>query len=155
MLLEELGILSEGQDLTVGAADSTNVIDLSAIDYVGMTDVWLAIETEIIATGDGSDTYEFSLVVSQETTLDTNLEVLGLKITDFADVRISEAGRPIMAVNISKQLIGLADEDYRYLGLIMTISSGATLSVNAAMSPSAPSTPFNIQVVRSNVGVPT
>ncbi len=156
MILEEFGSLSTAQDLTSGTTtDSENVIDLGAIDNIGITDVWLALETETLATGDGSDTYDFSLVVSDEATLDTNLEVLGVLITGVTDVRLATAGQPILVINLSKQLIGLASATKRFLGLISTISSGATVSINCAISPSAPETPKNIQVLRSNVGVPT
>ena len=156
MLLEELGVLSTAQDLTVGATDSENVIDLGAIADVGYGEMWLTIETETIATGDSADTFKFQLVISEETTLDTNIEVVSRTVTGFASEELANVDRQILMVEVG-QLIGelkIATTD-RYLGLISTISAGATISINAAMSPSKPRTRDNTQVTRSNIGVPT
>jgi hypothetical protein len=156
MILEELSVLSTAQDLTVGATDSENVIDLGAIADVGYGEMWLTIETETIATGDSADTFKFQLVISEETTLDTNIEVVSRTVTGFASEELANVDRQILMVEVG-QLIGelkIATTD-RYLGLISTISAGATISINAAMSPSKPRTRDNTQVTRSNIGVPT
>ena len=158
MILEDLGILSTAQDLTVGSADSENVILMPALDYTALADAWWVVDCETVATGDGSDTFGFVLYLSQESTLDTNIEVLSVNFTGYADTRIATAGRHIAAFNIGKQLVqmlGTSGSDYPYLGMISTISAGSTVSINAAISPSEPRTEDNMQVTRSNIGVPT
>jgi len=157
MILEAFGVLSEAQDLTSDSTtDSQNVIDLGAIANVGFGDLWLVVETETIATGDGSDTYQFQLVISEESTLDTNIEVISRTVTGYASECLATAGRAIIIAEVG-QLIGELKEATtdRYLGLISTISAGATISINAAVSPSKPRTKDNAQVTRSNVTIPT
>lgn len=157
MILEEFGVLSTAQDLTSDTTtDSENVILLSAIKDVGFGDLCLSIETETIATGDGSDTFQFQLVLSEESTLDTNIQVVSRTITGFASEEIANVNRAILSVNIG-QMIGELKEAATdlYLGLISTISAGATISINAALSPSKPRTKDNVQVIRSNVGLPS
>jgi hypothetical protein len=156
MILEAFGVLSTAQDLTSGSTtDSENVIKLSAIKDVGFGDLWLSVETETIATGDSSDTYQFQLVLSEESTLDTNIQILSRTITDFESEEIANTNRAILSVNVG-QMIGELKEAVTdlYLGLISTISAGATISINAALSPSQPRTKDNTQVIRSNVGLP-
>jgi len=161
MLLEELGVLSTAQDLTDGAVDSENVIDLGTIANVGFTDMWLAIETEtkIGAAAGTTSTYSIALVVASETTLDTIRTVLTIDIAnDVADPRIAAVNRNIAACEVGQMVGEAADATYRYMGLIATLADGngtATLSINAAMSPSKPRTKDNVQVIRSNVGLPT
>jgi hypothetical protein len=154
MIKPELGDLSVAQALTAGATDSTNVIDLQAVNYAGLTDLWIVIDTAVAATGDGSDTFDFSVVVSEETTLDTNFEVVAVRITGYADARLATAGRHIMALNIGKMIRDIASSTKRYLGVINTISDGATLSVNTMVSNSEPPSLYHSQVVTSNVDLP-
>lgn len=157
MILEEFGVLSTAQDLTsASTTDSENVILLSAIADVGFGDLWLSVETETIATGDGSDTYLFQLVLSEESTLDTNIQIVSRTVTGFASEELANVNRAILSVNIG-QMIGELKEAVTdlYLGLISTISAGATISINAALSPSKPRTKDNTQVIRSNISVPT
>jgi len=158
MILEDFGVLSTAQDLTAGSTDSENVILMPAIDYTALTDAWWVVDCETVATGDGSDTFDFILYLSQESTLDTNIEVVSVGFTGYADVRIATAGRHIAAFNIGKQLmqmLGTSGSDYPYLGMISTISAGSTVSINASISPSEPPTEDNIQVIRSNVTKPS
>ena len=161
MLLEELGVLSTAQDLTAGSADSENVIDLGAFDYLGFTDLWLSIITETAkgAAAGTTSTFDFKLVVASEATLDNIREVCSIAIAnDVADPRIAAEERSIAMVEVGMQIAETADSTYRYLGLISTLADGngtATVSINAAMSPSKPRTKDNTQVVRSNIGVPT
>ena len=90
MILEEFGVLSTAQDLTSDTTtDSENVVLLPAIKDVGFGDLWLSVETETIATGDGSDTFQFQLVLSEESTLDTNIQVVSRTITGFASEEIA------------------------------------------------------------------
>jgi len=161
MLLEDLGELSTAQDLTDGAADSENVIDLGAIDDVGFNEMWLSIITETAIGGSHgtSSTYTFDLVVSSTATLDTLVRsVCRIAIVNTAaDPRIAEVDRNIAICELGLQIAEVADSTYRYLGLISTLANGngtATLSINAAMSPSKPRTKDNVQVTRSNIGVP-
>ena len=155
MIIPKVGKLAAPQDLTPTTQDSTNVILLSSIDFAAPSDVWLVIDCETIATGDGSDVFDFSLVVSQESTLDTNLEVVALRITGIADRRLSKAGARILGINLGKMLTQMNDEDYDYLGLVLGVTAGATLSVNIAISTTEPRTISHAQAVVSNVGIPT
>ena len=157
MLLDRLGKLAAGQDLTAGAADSTNVIEVAALDYAHPVDLWWVVDTEIIATGDGADTFAFQLVLSQESTLDTNVEILSRTVTGYASACLATAGRHIVAINIGKMLkdvLAAAGSDYEFIGMISTVSTGATLSINASLSNSEPQTEYQAQVVDSNVGIP-
>lgn len=158
MILAKLGKLSTAQDLTSGTTtDSENVIQMSAVDWAAITDAWLVIDTETIATGDGSDTYKFQLVMASEATLDTTFEVLSVTITAYNEHRIGTVGNRILAVNIGKMLNemqGTSYSSYYFLGLISTISAGATISINASISPTEPPTIPHAQSVVSNVGVP-
>jgi len=155
MILPKLGKLSVAQALTPTTQDSTNVILMSAIPFAAWADVWLTIDTNVIATGDGSDVFDFSLVVSQEDTLDTNLEVVAQRITGIADSRLATAGNRIMEVNLGSMLTRLMDADYDYLGLVLGVTGGATLSIDAVIQSSRPQTIPRKQPVVSNVGVPT
>lgn len=161
MILEELGVLSAAQDLTNGSVDSTNVIDLGAIANVGFGDMWLSVITETImgAAAGTSSTFTIALVVATESTLDNRKTILSIPIVnDVADPRIAAVDRNIACCEVGQMIADVADTTYRYMGLYMTLADGngtATLSVNAAMSPSKPRTRDNVQVVRSNVGVPT
>ena len=158
MILDQKGKLSTAQDLTSGTTtDSENVIQYSAIDYAAMTDLWLVVDCETIATGNDSDTYKFSLVMSQESTLDTNKEVVAVTVTGYADNRLATAGRRILSVNVGKQLSGMLEtdgSDYDFVGLISVISAGATVSINASLSPTEPPTIHHKMVTESNVAIP-
>ena len=164
MILDKLGVLSRAQDLTAGSAASTNQIKKTAKEWAAITDAWLALDVETIATGDGSDTYKFELRVATSTALTTYLQAFCVDITGYQDHRLEVAGRPILPVNIGKLLKSvckglrddnsLTDTDFIYVGLYSTISAGATVSVNAALSPTEPPTEDHKQVVDSNVGIP-
>lgn len=158
MILQHLGDICTAQDLSVGSTDSEDVILMAAVDWTALTDVYWVVETETIATGDGADTYQFQLVLSQEATLDTNIQVLSRTITGYASWSIAAVERLIVGCNICNMLndiVGTGLSDYPYLGMISTISAGATVSINASISPSPPKTSFNSQTIRSNVGVPS
>ena len=162
MILEQLGILSTAQALTgASSTDSENVIQVAAIDFSNLTDLWWVVDTVVIAAGDGSDTFDFILYMSQESTLDTNIELVSVGFTGIADIRVATIGRHIAAFNIGDQLmqylgtLQTSGTDYIYLGMISTLSAGATLTINASLSPSRPPTEFDTQVTVSNVGVPT
>ena len=95
-LLEDFGVLSTAQDLTDGAVDSENVIDLGAIANVGYIDMWLDIVCETAQGGSAgtSSTWTFDLVIATAANLTTNKSVVQIYI-DFtgsvADARIAGA----------------------------------------------------------------
>ncbi len=160
-LLEDLGVLSTAQDLTAGATDSENVIDLGAIADVGYEDMYLDIVTETVkGSADGSTaTYVFDLVVATAANLTTNKSVVRIVIQDVvADPRISAVNRQIAAIDVGAQIASIMNATYRFLGIISTLANGnstASISINAAMSPSKPRTRDDVQVTRSNISIPS
>ena len=160
MILPFLGKLSTAQDFTSAQTkDSENVMEITALDWGMITDVWWVVDTETIATaGDGSSTYAFQLVLSQEAALTTNVEVLSRTVTGYTAYSVAGAGRHIVCCNVGKMLneiLGTGLSDYPFLGMITAVSSGATLSINAAISTVEPDTISHGQAVVSPVGVPT
>jgi len=159
MILTELGKISTAQDCTTNTTtDSEDVIRIPALDWGAITDVWWVVDTETLAVGDANDTYQFQLVLAQtETPLATLVEVLSRTITGYASWSIAAAGRRILSVNVGKMLneiLGTGLSDYIYLGMRTILSDGATVSINAALSPYEPRTIPHSQAVVSNVGVP-
>ncbi len=157
MILEELGVLDTAHDLTAGAVDSENVINLGAIANVGFGEMWLAIETETKESGADTDTYVFDLVVATEAALNTTRSVCQISILG-SDPRIAAVNRNIAVMEIGQMIADVMDASYYFLGLISTLADvGGTagVSINAAMSPSRPRTKDNVQVTKSNVTVPT
>ena len=157
-ILEALGVLSEAQDLLNGQEDSTNVILMPALADLNWGEVWIDIITETppTAAGGAADTYVIDVVISQESTLDTNLILLSIPMV-HGDPRISTAGAQIACFDISKMIGDLADASYKYIGLHTTLGDAggtAGLGINAALSPSKPRTKDNVQVTRSPVGLP-
>ncbi len=158
MILQDLGVLSTAQDLTAGAADSENVILMAAVDWTALTNVYWVVQTETVATGDASDTYQFQLMASQEAALTTNREIASVTVTGATTYPLAGTDRNIVNLNLLDQIhniMGTDLSDYPYLGMILTISSGATISINAAVSPSPGQSAFNSQTLRSNVSVPS
>ncbi len=157
MILAALGKLSVAQAITAADEDSTNVIQIPAADYVAFSDLWWVVDTAVIAAGDGSDTFDFSLVMSQEAALTTNKVVCSVSITGIADLRLATIGRHIIAINVGKQMVNMLDtdaSDYPFIGQINVLSAGATVSINAALSPTEPRTEPHRMVVTSDVGTP-
>ena len=157
MIIAALGNLSVGQALTAADEDSTNVIQLPASNYVGFSDLWWVVDTYVIAAGDAADTFKFALVMSQESTLDTNKEIASVNITSIADKRLAGLGRHIVALNVGKMIVNMLDDDasgYPYIGQLNTLSAGATISINSSLSPTEPPTEPHKMVTVSNVGVP-
>jgi hypothetical protein len=160
-VIDHFGELSTAQDLTNGAVDSENVVDLGAVANVGHGQVWLDIvcETAIGGSAGTTSTFTFNLVVASEAALNTVRSVIQIYIAnDVADPRIAAANRQIACVEIGQYLGDVADATYRYLGLISTLVDGngtAAVSINAALSTARPRTKDNVQVIRSNVTVPS
>ena len=165
MLLDKLHVLCKAQDLTVGSAASTDQVKMTAKEWSALTDLWLVVDTETIAVGDGSDTFKYELRVATSTTLTTYLQSDCIEITGYADARLATAGNHVRCINIGKEVRDraqalrdaqtLTDTDYIYVGLFSTVSDGATHSINAALSPSEPHTDYFRQIVDSPVGVPS
>ena len=159
MLKEAFGELMAGVDLAAGAVDSTNVILLTALANVGFGDVWWSVITETLAVGEAADTYVFDLVVATEEALNTYRKVCTVSITSYADPRLAGVNRNIANFNVGQQLGLVADASYKYLGMISTLTdSGGTapqVSVNADMLVSKPRTRDGLQVVESNVQLPS
>jgi hypothetical protein len=162
MILTELGKICTAQDLTSNSTtDSENIIRFTALDWGMITDVWWVVDTETVATGDANDTYQFQLVLSTysgSTLQGTSVEVLSRTVTAYTAWSLAGAGRRILSCNVGKMLndiLGTGLSDYPYLGMISYISDGATVSINAALSPYEPRTIPHSQAIVSNVGVPT
>lgn len=162
MILDRLGKLQSGDTaLAAGAVDSTNVIQVAALDYVHLTDVWWVVDTVVAPTVAGTtSTFKFDLVLSAESTLDTNVEVLSRTVTSTASACLVANGPHIIAVNVGKMLkdlLGSSGSTYYFIGMIITLADGngnADLQATASLSPTEPSTAYSAQVVDSNVGVP-
>lgn len=155
MILASLGKLSVAQDLSGSSStDSTNVIEIAKVDFGAMTDLWWVVQTETIAAGDGSDTFDFILYLSQENTLDTNKEVMSVGFTGIADKRAATVGRFIAAFNIGKQMMQMLEDDgsdFEFIGMISTLSAGATISIDAWLSFTEPHTLQHRMQVESNI----
>lgn len=155
MILPSLGKLCVAQTIASAQTDdSDNVIQIAAVDYASMTDLWWVVDTNTVATGDNSDEYTFTLVLSQESTLDTNKEVLSKKVTDFEDKSLATIGRHIIAVNLGKMLKDMLEDDgsdYPFIGMIIDVSSGAEIVIDAALTFVEPGTIKHRMQVESNI----
>lgn len=160
-ILEDLGELSTAQDLTAGAADSENVINLGAVADVGFTQMFwdVVCETAIGGSAGTTSTFTFDLVVATAANLTTYRSVARVYIDNaVADPRIAAINRQISCMEVGQQIAEVMDATYYFLGMICTLADGngtATVSINAAMSPSKPRTKDNVQVTRSNVTIPS
>ena len=155
MILASLGKFSVAQALTAGATDSTNVMERSAIDYNGPVDLWLNIVTNVAAGGSG--TLTFDLVLAQEAALTNVVSVVRIYAASEADLRCATAGRNITAINIGKvikDMLHASGSDYEFIGMIYTLGSSATITIDAALSPSEPQTDSKRMSTVSNVTVP-
>ena len=156
MILDQKGKLSVAQALTAGSTDSTNVIQMVAADYAGLTDLWLTVDTNVAAGGSG--TIKIALVISTEAALTTTVEVCSVLCAAVTDLRVATAGRHIIAANIGKMLKEIMEttgDTYYFVGLIYTLGSSATLTADAVLSPSEPQTIHHKMVTESNVALPT
>jgi hypothetical protein len=158
MILVGKGKLSSAQAMVTNTTTiSENIVDISAADHIGPLNLWAIIETSTIAVGDASDTYEFSVVASSSTSLTVGTstkEIVGVTITSYADRRLATVGKQILAVNIGNMLADIDTSTYRYIGINNILSDGATISVNAVLSPTAPNFLPVTQTTTSNVTVP-
>ena len=155
MILASLGKLCVAQTIASAQTDdSDNVIQIAAVDYAGLTDVWWNVTTNTVATGDASDTYKFQLVLATAANLTTFKEVLSKTVTDFEAKSLVTAGRNIIAVNLGKSLKEMLEDDgstYPFIGMIITISSGAEIVIDAGLAFVEPRTIKHRMQVVSNI----
>jgi len=155
MIFSQKGKLSVVQVLTAGATNSTNVIQMVAADYAGLTDLWWVVDTGVVAGGAG--TIKVALVISEEAALTTNVEVLSTLCASVADLRVATAGRHIVSVNVGKMLkeiMETAGDSTYFVGCIYTLDGSATLTVDTVLSPTEPQTLHHKMVTVSNVALP-
>ena len=155
-ILEALGKLAAAADYTVGTdqgAGLADVIDLSEIANNGLPlEAWLDIDCETEAVGAGAMTLD--VIIADNAALSTNaLSVMRIYIAAITDARVATAGAKVCACTLPYFATFANNATKRYLGVSVTIA-GTSVSFNIAISPSKPRTPDNVQVVRSNVGLP-
>lgn len=154
MILENKGILSSAQDYS-STEDSENVIQMSATNYVGMTDLWWTVITTTIAATAG--TIKVALVAAQEAALDNTVEICSVLLAAITDNRVDRVGGVVAAFNVGKVIKDMLAEDgssYPYIGMIVTCEGSTTVSFDASLSPTEPQTSHHAQIVDSNVTVP-
>ncbi len=164
-VFDHFGELSTAQDLSSGTVQTENIVDLAALGIQGYgpdADVFIDMECETAAAGDSADTFKYEWLVATTTNLDNgtqSVEYFKLPMTTeilgILDARQLVAGAKIHSGRIPDQVWQMAKEGFRYFGCQMTVSAGATVSVNVTVSTSRPRTPDNQQVTESDVGVPT
>ncbi len=142
MIIPSLGKMEVKTALTAGATVSTNVIQIPAVDWGAMTNVWWYIQTTTI--GSGSGTLTFDLVMGDQVGLDgTNVSVVRTYLSGQDDIRAATVGRFITTLNLGNTLKEMLEEsgsDYPFIGLISTLSSSAAISINATLSFTQPHT---------------
>ncbi len=152
MILASLGKLGIAQDITGSDEDSTNVIKIAAVDWGAMTDLWWVVQTTTVAAVAG--TLKFELVLSKETTLDTNVQVCCVDIAAITDLRVATVGRFIAMLNVGKTMAMMLEtdlSDYQYIGQLNTLAGSTTISINSNLSFTEPDTLQHRQIVDSNI----
>ncbi len=155
MILASLGKLSVAQAITDSDEISENVIQSAALDYVNFSDLWWVVDTAVVAATAG--TLKFALVLATTAALTTSVEVCSVLIAAITDLRVATIGRHIVALNLGKTLTQMLDDDgstYPFIGIKYTLSASTTITVDAALSPTAPWTEYHKMVTESPVGVP-
>jgi len=163
MILDTWGKLSEAQTLAAATPEaSTNQINIGALGIDGpgpAVDVWLDIETAVVVSGNGALTIDLRLATSEALTTYVNiLSVVIVTGSPQADKRLTPVGAKILRCTLPYEAITLArlmGATYKYLGIMYTPTSTLAMSINASISPTKPRTDDNVQVITSNVGVPT
>jgi hypothetical protein len=157
MILTELGSLASALALTDGTVNTSNVIDMKAsgLDGFSPDNTYLFIQTSTAAGGGSSSTYTFNVIVSDTENLSSGVTVLSIPITGLTDARIATALEVIYDGKLPDVITKLGK---RYFGVQCILANGngtATLSVNVEVSPSKPKSKDDVQVVDTNVSVPT
>lgn len=158
MILDAKGKLCIAQTIASAQTDdSDNVIQYAALDYVAMTDMWWVVDVNVVATGNSGDEYTFQLVMAKEAGLSNIKEVMSRKVIDFEDPSIATAGRHIIAVNLGKMLKDMLDEDgsdYPFIGMIIDVTDGGEIVIDASLSPTEPHTVHHKMAYTTNVTIP-
>ena len=155
MILATLGKLSIAQALTDADDISDNVISMTAADWAGMTDVWLTVDTNVVAATSG--TIKIALVVATAANLSTSQEVVSALVAAITEARVANAGRHIIAVNVGKMLKEMMEDSgdtYYFVGLKTDLSTGVTITIYASLSPTEPQTLHHKMQTESNVTTP-
>lgn len=157
MILEAFGKLSVAQSLTAGTTISTNVINIGALCAGGLnlSDAWIDIETRVVL---GTvNTVTIDLVISSAANLATAPVKIISVVMAATDKRLLTVGKHILRCTLPYEVASLARDlgaTFLYIGLSYVIGGSATLTVNAAISPSRPASDYYEQITDSNVGVP-
>lgn len=152
MILASLGKLSVAQAITDADPISSNVIQHAAIDFVGMTDVWFSVQTNVAAATAG--TIKIELLLATSAALTSNVQVMCVDIAAITDKRVATAGRMIAAMNVGKQLMQMLEDagsDNPFIGIKYTLSAAVTITVDAWMSFTEPRTLDHAMQVESNI----
>jgi hypothetical protein len=155
MILDSKGVLSVAQAITDADEISENVIQMSANDWIGMTDMWWVVTTNVAAATAG--TLKFELVMATAANLSTAVQVCCVEIAAITDVRVATAGRQIAAINVGKTLAWMLEtsgSSYPFVGQKNTLSTATTITINASLSPTEPHTLHHAQTNVSNVAIP-
>lgn len=155
MIMASLGKLAVNQSLSGSDEDSTNVIQVAAVDWSAFTDLWWVVQTTVIAAT--TSTFKFSLVFSKEASLTTNVEIMSVLLADYDDLRAATVGNFIAAFNIGDQMKQMLEgdmSDYLYIGGLREISAG-TIYVNESLSFTKPHSLIHRMTTISNVVPPS
>lgn len=153
MILTSVGNFSVAQDITGSDEISENVIQIATVDWGAMTDVWWCVQTETAAATAGI--LKFELVMDTQVGLDgTQVQVCCVDIAAITDLRVATAGRFIAALNVSKMLAMILEDDasdYAFIGMENTLAGSTTISINAWLSFTEPVTIQHRMQVESNI----
>lgn len=154
-ILEQLGKLVDCEALTDSDTYVGHSIDLvSAAQGLGVGTVWIDLVTNVAASyADADETYEFQVRVGTGTSGgDINagaIIVISTGAIDGDDARVATAGAPILQCTLPYQA------NLQYLQLYYAAAgTSCTITVDFSLSPSKPTSPRNVQVITSNVGLP-
>jgi hypothetical protein len=153
MILASLGKFSVAQAITDADEISENVIQIATVDWGAMTDVWWVVQTNVVAATAG--TLKFELVLDTQVGLDgTQVQVCCVDIAAITDKRTATAGRFIAALNVTKTLAMMLEEDvsdYAFIGMENTLSAATTITIDAWLSFTEPHTLQHRMEVESNI----
>ena len=155
MILATLGKLSVAQAITDADPVSDNIIQIPASDYIALADTWWVVTTIVAAATIG--TIKIELRMATSTALTSYVQVACVDIAAITDKRVATKNRHIVALNLGKTLTQMLDDDgstYPFIGIKYTLSGSTTITVDAALSPTAPWTEYHKMVTESPVGVP-
>jgi hypothetical protein len=155
-ILETLGVLAAAKSYTTGQdqASLADVIDLGAVANTGLPlEAWVDIDCYAAAVGAGAITID--IVIADAATLDSNvLSIMRVYIAAITDARVATAGAKICACTLPYFQMDAHTATKKYLGALVTVA-GTSVGLNIALSPSKPRTKDNVQVIRSNVDLPS